>query len=543
MLRKRFLTLLLLTFLLNGTVNAQFQLIKNFDGGTLNSFYSDYSGILYSIGTKVIVQYDSISAGQYTGLTTLAAVDKTGNSQRLTSIQSNYDNSVFFDFKTLASGKIVFVSRASNGASKIIISDGTTAGSTELYTSAYTVAGLEVTENALYFTYYGNSNHALMKIDLTTLTTTQVKEFGYFRMISDISKVSNTALIFMAPDAADNNKLKLYVSDGTSDGTLALATINTGTEVSQNTVMTQVGDKVYFFYKRPGTDCCNDLWVTDGTVAGTKILKEFNIKSFIDFDRDVKAIAWNNKFYFAGIPNGGSPNNDESLWVSDGTVNGTVRLNDPAVYKNPENFTLFKGELYFVAFNTSFYGKKLYKTDGTEIGTSNVALSKNTSSVTPYSIATDGNYLYLGAANITYGTELFRYDGINAQCDVSDGVAGTGYSYPTELFVNGSDLYFVANVGVTGKELYTTLFNSTSTGTQASVTNVCTVYPNPATNQITVKSTEQITSLSLVNQLGTLLFETTEHTIPLESYAQGVYFVKVELQNGQSSFEKIILVK
>jgi len=248
-------------------------------------------------------------------------------------------------------------------------------------------------------------------------------------------------------------------------------------------------------------------------------------------------------FIFAAVPTGGSSNSDESLWVSDGTVTGTIRLNDPVDYERPKHFTVFNGALYFVAYSNSSYGNKLYKTDGTELGTSYVALSNNTSSVSTYSIATDGNYLYLAADNITYGAELFRYDGTSSQCDVSDGVSGSGSSNPTELYVNGSDLYFVANLTATSAELYTTLFTSIPTATKGSATNLFTLYPNPTTNQVSVKSSEQIVSLSLINQLGTVLFETSDSSIFLESYSEGVYFVKVQLQNGQSSFEKIILVK
>ncbi|WP_299250862.1 T9SS type A sorting domain-containing protein [uncultured Cytophaga sp.] len=544
MLRKSFLALSLLTFLFNVTSNAQFQLIKDFDSGTLNSFKSDYSGILYTIGSNVIVQYDSISAGQYTGLTTLAAVDKLGNSQFITSIQTNYDNSSFFDFVTLPNGKIAFISRAANGASKVIISNGTTAGSTEVYTSTKIIDGLECIDNGLYFTYDGDPNHALMKIDLTTLAVTQVKEFGYFGMISDISKVSNTSLIFFAPDATDNNSLKLYVSDGTTTGTTPLATINTTGGVSQNTVMTQVGNKVYFFYKNPGTDCCNNLWVTDGTIAGTQNLKEFNIVFLTDFVREGKALAWDNKFYFAAVPTGGNSNNDESLWVSDGTVNGTVRLNDPADYKNVKDFTVFKGELYFTAYSNSSYSRKLYKTDGTELGTSYVGLTSSTSSsLSPYSISSDGAYLYLAADNITYGAEVFRYDGISSQCAVSDGVSGNGSSNPTDLVINGSDLFFVADLPASGKELYTTEFTSVATHIKSSDPISVIIYPNPASNQITVSSSQKIESIRLLNQMGNVLVDTKENTIALNSYSQGVYFVEVQLMNGENGFYKIIITK
>ena len=151
--------------------------------------------------------------------------------------------------------------------------------------------------------------------------------------------------------------------------------------------------------------------------------------------------------------------------------------------------------------------------------------------------------MYSRGENITYGSELFRYDGVNYQCDVLDGVAGTGYSYPTELFVNESDLYFVSNLGTIGMELYTAVFTSISTDTKSSKVNLFTQSPNPATNQITVKSSEQIVSLSLINQFGTVLFETSDSSIFLESYSEGVYFVKMQMLNGQSSFEKIILVK
>ena len=224
MKRKTFLAFSLLTFLFDVTSNAQFQLIKNFDNETLNSLNSDYSGILYSIGSKVIVQYDSIVAGQYKVLTTLAATDKLGNSQRLTSIQTNNDNSSFFDFKTLPDGKIAFVSIAANITSKIIISNGITAGSIEVFTSSKIVDELEFIDNGLYFTYDGDPNYELMYINLVTFAVSSVKKFGYFGMISDISKVFITSLIFMASDAADNNYLKLYVPDVTSAGTMTLAT-------------------------------------------------------------------------------------------------------------------------------------------------------------------------------------------------------------------------------------------------------------------------------------------------------------------------------
>lgn len=544
---KRFSLLMIFAGLLHAPSYSQFNLIKNFDNGTLNSFQSYYSGIVYSIGTKVLVQYDSINAGQYKSKLVLASVDMAGNKQGLAFVGSTDDDGNFIDFKTLPDGKVAFISKDSYTSFKVIITDGTTSGTSIVYSSTKSIQGLELIDNGLYFTYYGNPEHALMKIDLTTLAVTQVKEFGYFGMISDISKVSNTSLIFFAPDPTDDNKRKLYVSDGTEEGTNILAVINGGSEFSQNTVMTQVGNKVYFFYKMPGTDCCNDLWVTDGTVAGTKKLKEFNMLPFTDYAFEKKAIAWDNKFYFAAVPTGGNINNDESLWVSDGTVEGTIRLNNPVDYKRPKNFTVFSNHLYFTAYSNSSYGFKLYKSDGTEVGTTYVGLKHENFNLSPYTCATDGNYLYFGADNNTFGAELFRYDGINNNsCTISEGVVGSGSSNPKNIFVNGTDLYFTANLedGTIGAELYSTQFSNTDplsiTSAQKSI---FLIYPNPAKNQITIQSSEKVKSIRLINQFGNVISETNDLTLRLDTVSEGIYFVEIELVNDESSFQKIVITK
>lgn len=553
MIYKRFLYTVFVAFLLNGTIYAQFDLIKDFDGGTKSSFSSDFSEIVYSIGSKVLVQYDSVAAGQYTGKSSLSSVDMSGNSQRLASAASSNDMAVFFDFRTLPDGKVAFIVMESSSSFKIIITDGTTAGTVTAYTSAYAVIGLEVIDNGLYFTYDGNPNHALMKIDLITLNVTQVVEFGYFHIISDISKVSNSTLIFMAPNPADNSNQTLYVSDGTSAGTTALTVINTGSEFSQNTVMTQVGNKVYFFYKRPGSDCCNDLWVTDGTVTGTKKLKEFNIVFFVDYVRAQKMIAFNDKFYFSGVANGGNTNNDEVLWVSDGTTAGTIALTDPSESRRPRNLLVFKNKLYFIAYNEDVYDYRLYMTDGVDMaGTSKVALKYDTYNLGPYSMAADADYIYLATYNVnaSFDAGLVRFDGSNTQVELlEEDNNNQSVLSPDNLYVNGSDLYFTANLSTAsplGTELYTSGGNFTSGGTTATTTSVAVsyvVYPNPAKDQITVKSPEQIISLRLINQLGSTVARTDASSLDVASYPAGVYYLEVIFSTNEVSYQKVILNK
>ena len=73
-----------------------------------------------------------------------------------------------------------------------------------------------------------------------------------------------------------------------------------------------------------------------------------------------------------------------------------------------------------------------------------------------------------------------------------------------------------------------------------------TVYPVPANDYITIASTTGfISKIKLINQLGMIIKEvetsgTKEHHLDVSSIAQGIYFVNVYNQNGNSSTKKII---
>ncbi len=161
--------------------------------------------------------------------------------------------------------------------------------------------------------------------------------------------------------------------------------------------------------------CINSLsegqepWVSDGTLAGTRILKDIapgsapgNPRSFYEFQ---------NKLYFSA--NGGS-----GLWNTDGTTQGTVDLE----YRNPgsgdgaaTNFTDNDEELFFTTGGSKV--KRLYKTDGTELGSELLAEfgGSSTQLVILRGVAPVGNDLYLFQLNIdTNGTRsdlLAYYDG------------------------------------------------------------------------------------------------------------------------------------
>jgi len=66
------------------------------------------------------------------------------------------------------------------------------------------------------------------------------------------------------------------------------------------------------------------------------------------------------------------------------------------------------------------------------------------------------------------------------------------------------------------------------------------VFPNPSSNYITIDSKEQIKSISVINNLGQTLLKSNINTVNIKQLSNGVYLVKVELENGQIYLEKII---
>jgi len=81
----------------------------------------------------------------------------------------------------------------------------------------------------------------------------------------------NNKLIFRATDSA--NGRELWITDGTAAGTTLLKDINPGGD-SFPFYFTRFNNRV-FFRANDGTNGI-ELWVTDGTAAGTTLLRDIN---------------------------------------------------------------------------------------------------------------------------------------------------------------------------------------------------------------------------------------------------------------------------
>ncbi len=158
----------------------------------------------------------------------------------------------------------------------------------------------------------------------------------------------------------------------------------------------------------------------------------------------------------------------KKLWKTDGTDAGTVpyiNLGTSTTIANPSGLEVFGNDLVYAANPNSNTGNELYKTDGA----GNVTLIKDIAttllaSSNPREITVLGNWIYFSADNGSTGRELWRSDGTTAGTqlirDINTVGGGGGMptlsSNPSDFFQVGSTVYFIANNGINGDELWKT---------------------------------------------------------------------------------------
>ena len=206
-----------------------------------------------------------------------------------------------------------------------------------------------------------------------------------------------------------------------------------------------------------------ELWRSDGTTAGTYMIKDIYVGSTGSIPRDLTPA--NGLVYFTAS-NG---TNGRELWKTDGTAGGTVMVADIAPgalhafslttpydandITNPAGWiTNVNGTIFFVA-NDNKSGFELWKTDGTAQNTvqvKNIAPDSTTaSSSTPIWLCNVNNTLYFTAENydnsgstVGSGRELCKSDstanGTTLVRDISPGYSG---SNPKNLYAFNNKLY------------------------------------------------------------------------------------------------------
>ena len=73
------------------------------------------------------------------------------------------------------------------------------------------------------------------------------------------------------------------------------------------------------------------------------------------------------------------------------------------------------------------------------------------------------------------------------------------------------------------------------------------VFPNPASSEVNIRSNERIAAISVLNNIGQVVFngpfETTNGKINTTNFAKGIYMVKIEFasKNVATAIRKVVI--
>lgn len=254
----------------------------------------------------------------------------------ITTVYSTTPDVLFYNFKVF-NDKLFFLLRADGSRALYLIdmsnqvqSLGGLTNQSLIETTDYVVFG-----NKLFFNN-GAIDNELWVSDLTQGGTHIVKDICTGGSSNPSSfYVFNDRLYFSAEDqpaVSSVHNFKPWVTNGSDTGTHILEQITPNSKFNIRFVAS--GSKLFFITQDFSQKY--DLWVGNGTVN--------NMDSIAKLDYMGDPFAYNDSIYFAA-GSGGST----QLWVSDGTVAGTQLVWGNYICKNPHVFTIYHSKMYFLA--------------------------------------------------------------------------------------------------------------------------------------------------------------------------------------------------
>ncbi len=475
---------------------ANTSLVKDIKSGTESSNIQNLTPIVVLNGTVasnrvVFTANDGSAIG-----TELWQSDGTADGTDLLKDITNGGDSVLSNFVNLGPNLVVFTQEVS-GQLILWRTDGTLNGTFQIEdfvaepgrpdepnTTAVAFRKPTVIGNTLYFML--GDDQLWKTTGASDAATVRVQKFRNGTAGSgsqDYTQLEDGRVVFSAFTGTHGREP--WVTDGTADGTTLLMNIATDGDSSNPKNFTPGSGGRFFFTASPA-DSTSELYVVNGNTV--EMLKKINESG----DSDVSDLYWNPNssstieptLYFSASDSNSSFSPNKELWKSSGATGNAVKVREINILtdssSDPNGFTAIGTTVYFAA--TTSQGRELYKTNGTSAGTVQVKDINEvaSSSSNPKELVVGpGNKLFFVATGSSIsdslqdtGRELWMSDGtaigtkavknINSgDTDAIEDTDPTDLTPKAYLTVVGNLLYFVANDGTHGKELWQ------SSGTEA----------------------------------------------------------------------------
>jgi ELWxxDGT repeat protein len=356
---------------------------------------------------------------------------------------------------------------------EVVRSDGTPQGTFRIARFGSAPEAAAPLDSEVLFQISDVSNHLTLWSTRGTVETTGPKLVEEAAEApSGLARLSGDRAVFLAQrnDPGQTfDQTQLWVTDGTAAGTRQISVSPSG--VFSNGQVFVTGDGRAFVLRNVTGD---DLWITDGTEAGTFSVRDFGDVPGSSGPLEQAALrgASGNRLVFSAA----TSDDRAPLFVSDGTTAGTGLLSAQA--DRAFSFFPFGGRLLFSASGPGGAPPLLWTTDGTPGGTA--VLSRQTGFSNPALLG--GQILFAGLSGL--GTELWKTDGRPHSVqlvkdidpfivEIPDGSLRCFRESSSPVFaeVVGGHLLFAADDGRSGRELWA------SDGTTAGTAQVRDIRP------------------------------------------------------------------
>ncbi len=409
--------------------------------------------------------------------------------------------------------------------------------------SMYAVVNFSVTDNGQVFYILNRRNTGIYELwhsDGTDAGSMMINPNMYYN--DYVVTIGNTGF-FVAGDA--DHGYELWKSDGSLAGTKMVKDINPGYNGAYPYSLFAFKKNIYFG-AYDGTGYSNTFWKSDGTENGTIKLKDITPAYFYETFQDPAIQVYcesDGKLYLNAMDNS---TYDSELWVTNGTAQGTKLVKDinPYYSSSPSNFTDVKGTLFFTA-DDGTHGTELWSSNGTPQSTQMVKdITPDYGSSYLLNLCNVAGKLYFINGG-TYPNTLWSSEGnaINTN-QVNDEVVNglTGFSHLTpagnKLFFGGYNLQYGAELYVgdaAGKKFSAARISSLNIPEEKIAANFdVLLYPNPAKGKtaLQIKGDATNIAVSITDMSGKTIWQgrfinSSQINLPVEKLSAGAYIVSV----------------
>lgn len=323
-------------------------------------------------------------------------------------------------------------------------SDGTAAGTVRLVASTSSPQPIATTGELLFAQTCDPQACRLRATDGTVAGTRQIASGGQF--LGGVA-AGPRRIFFVRQTVATG--AELWTSDGTSAGTRLVKDLVPGPGGSGPQRLTWSNGRLWFF-------ALGGLWTSNGTASGTRRIATVGTGGV-----EAAGAVGSRLLYFAAA----TPGADLRLWSSDGTAAGTRSLG----VTTPGNrlvdpFAIAGANAFFtrVKDDGQVFEQEVWATDGTPARTRKVA-SFGFNDFTPPLVPV-GNRIAFVAGDSDQGLELWQSDGTATGTRGIDVCPGSCSGLSSIGAVDGERIWFAGETPAAGRELWTS--DLTAAGTR-----------------------------------------------------------------------------